>query len=212
MTAAEGMIQIESVRTSETEDRARSTDPVVLAAIREVRAGRIDAFETVMIRTERRVATLAWRILGDAEEVREAIQETFLRVFRHIDRYDESRDFHGWLYRIAVNVCRDLDRRRKRRGIRHAELRDTHQAPEHDRPDLRASRAEEIELLTKAVDQLPAKQRLALILRDIEGLPTNEVAEILGGRPATVRVQVSTARSKVRRLIERWQKERSDEL
>src|SRR5438552_10784412 len=98
-----------------------TADPVMddfedlLASIRTERSGDSHAFEEIMLATERRVASLAWHILGDAEEVKEALQETFLRVFRHLDRYDERRDFFGWLYRIAVNVCRDLDSRRRRR-------------------------------------------------------------------------------------------------
>src|SRR5438128_11381176 len=88
---------------------------ILLANIRAAKAADGRAFENVMIATERRVATLAWRILGDAEEVKEAVQETFLRLFRHLGRYDESRDFFGWLYRIAVNVCRDFEKRRRRR-------------------------------------------------------------------------------------------------
>ncbi|HUJ16295.1 MAG TPA: sigma factor, partial [Thermoanaerobaculia bacterium] len=67
-----------------------------------------------MLRTERRIASVAWHILGNAEDVKEALQETFLRVFRHLGGYDETRDFFGWLYRIAVNVCRDIDSRRRR--------------------------------------------------------------------------------------------------
>src|SRR5919201_6799026 len=86
----------------------------LLANIRAARSGDSRAFEEIMMASERRVASLAWHILGDAEEVKEALQETFLRVFRHLRRYDERRDFFGWLYRIAVNVCRDLDWRRRR--------------------------------------------------------------------------------------------------
>ncbi|HEY3052403.1 MAG TPA: sigma factor, partial [Thermoanaerobaculia bacterium] len=85
---------------------------ILLAAIRAAKSGDHRAFEDLMIATERRVANLSWRILGDAEEVKEAVQETFLRVFRHLERYDEERDFHAWLARITINVCRDLDRRR----------------------------------------------------------------------------------------------------
>src|SRR5436853_5438922 len=156
---------------------------ILLANIRAAKAGDQYAFENVMIATERRVATLAWRILGDAEEVKEAVQETFLRLFRHLGRYDESRDFFGWLYRIAVNVCRDFEKRRRRRtffGI----LPQTAPPPTSTRIDL-----------ARAIDALPPKERLAIILRDVEELPTDEVAAILGSSPATVRVQVSKARA-----------------
>ena len=204
MMAAEAMT--ESCGTNPASDETTSRDLVLLAAIRAVRDGDADAFEIVMKRSERRVASLAWRILGDGEEVREALQETYLRVFRHIQRYDEAREFHAWLFRIAVNVCRDLERRRRKRSERHTELHESHALPERDHPDAVASRSEEIALLTRAVDALPPKQRLAIILRDVEGLPTEEVARILGSRAATVRVQVSTARSKLRSMIERWRR------
>src|SRR3954447_6197387 len=110
-------------------EEPETPDALLLANIRAAKTGDNRAFENVMIATERRVATLAWRILGDAEEVKEALQETFLRVFRHLGRYDERHDFAGWLYRIAVNVCRDLERRRRRR-IFFGRLEET--APPHD--------------------------------------------------------------------------------
>ena len=162
---------------------------ILLANIRAAKAGDHHAFDNVMIATERRVATLAWRILGDAEEVKEALQETFLRVFRHLGRYDERYDFTGWLYRIAVNVCRDLEKRRRRR-IFFGRLEQT--APPHS-----ALRVD----LARAIDALPPKERLAIILRDVEELSTDEVAAILGNSPATVRVQISKAREKLRKWL-----------
>src|SRR4051812_44083079 len=98
-------------------DDPETPDTLLLANIRAAQAGDTRAFENVMMATERRVATLAWRILGDGEEVKEALQETFLRLFRHLGKYDERQDFRGWLYRIAVNVCRDLEKRRRRRAF-----------------------------------------------------------------------------------------------
>src|SRR5213082_85859 len=135
---------------------------ILLANIRAAQAGDHHAFENVMIATERRVATLAWRILGDAEEVKEALQETFLRVFRHLGRYDERYDFAGWLYRIAVNVCRDLEKRRRRRTF-FGRLEQTAPPPNGLRIDL-----------ARAIDSLPPKERLAVILRDVEQLSTEE--------------------------------------
>src|SRR5947209_20410370 len=101
----------------EAATRTSATSPSLLATIRAARDGDEQAFEEIMLASERRVALLAWRILGDAEEVKEATQETFLRVFRHLRRFDETLDFFGWLFRIAVNVCRDIDKRRRRRWI-----------------------------------------------------------------------------------------------
>jgi len=173
-------------------DEPETPPQILLANIRAAKAGDHRAFENVMIATEQRLATLAWRILGDAEEVKEALQETFLRLFRHLGKYDEGQDFFGWLYRIAVNVCRDLDKRRRRRtffGI----------LPKNDQtsPAPTALRID----LARAIDSLPPKERLAVILRDVEQLSTEEVAAILGNSPATVRVQVSKAREKLRKWL-----------
>ena len=94
-------------------DELTTTTPILLATIRAAQHGDSRAFEELMILSERRVANVAWRILGDAEEVKEAMQETFLRVFRHLKRYDETRDFFGWLYRIAVNTAISMKRKQR---------------------------------------------------------------------------------------------------
>src|SRR5687767_6504943 len=101
--------QILEIDEETNEGTGRSACPP-LETIRAAKDGNERAFEEIMLATERRVALLAWRILGDAEETKEAVQETFLRLFRHLRRYDETQDFFGWLFRIVVNVCRDLDR------------------------------------------------------------------------------------------------------
>ena len=172
-------------------DEPLTETSILLATIRAAQHGDSRAFEELMIASERRVANVAWRILGDAEEVKEAMQETFLRVFKHLKRYDEKRDFFGWLYRIAVNVCRDLEQRRRRRRIFTA-LDDA--LPMTTQPRMKDA----VALLRRAIDTLPERERLALILRDIEELSTEDVAEILGNTPATVRVQISKARAKLR--------------
>src|SRR5258708_663762 len=109
----------EALLTHEVEPATRTsaTAPALLAVIRAARDGDERAFEEIMLASERRVALLAWRILGDAEEVKEATQETFLRVFRHLSQFDDQLDFFGWLFRIAVNVCRDIEKGRRRRWI-----------------------------------------------------------------------------------------------
>src|SRR4051812_36587825 len=182
--------------------RSSATSPALLAVIRAARDGDERAFEEIMLASERRVSLLAWRILGDAEEVKEATQETFLRVFRHLRRFDDKLDFFGWLFRIAVNVCRDIEKRRRRRWIFApadeglsvaSNVRGAHELLEA---------RDDAALLTRAIDALPEKERLAIILREVQELPTEEVAAILGSSPVTVRVQVSKARTKLRAWIE----------
>src|ERR1043166_3124004 len=154
-----------------------TTRPILLATIRAAQHGDSRAFEELMILSERRVANVAWRILGDAEEVKEAVQETFLRVWRHLKRYDESRDFFGWLYRIAVNVCRDLDQRRRRRRI-FTPIDDALPLTTEPRTN------DDVELLRRAIDRLPERERLAILLRDIEELSTEDAAGVPRNTPA----------------------------
>ena len=198
MTAAAIVIQEEA--------RDDATPALLLAAIRAAKAGDEQAFEEIMIATERRVAMLAWRITGDAEETKEAVQETFLRLFRHLGRYDETQDFAGWLFRIAVNVCRDTEKRRRRRRI-FSPIDDAHELPSRTASiDDTLMQRDEVELLRRAIDVLPPKEKIAIVLRDVEERSTDEVAKLLGSSPATVRVQVMKARTKIKHWIERWRR------
>jgi len=181
-----------------TDDETRD----LLDLVRAAKEGDERAFEELMIATERRVARLAWRILADADEVKDAVQETFIRLFRNLRRYDESRDFFGWLFRIAVNVCRDRARRQKLRRLFFLPLAHAAQPSFDARLDEAIARRDDAALLTAAIDTLPQKERLAIILREVEELPTDEVASILGNSAATVRVQVSNGRAKIRRWFE----------
>jgi RNA polymerase sigma-70 factor, ECF subfamily len=186
-----------------TDEETAAAESITML-IRAARDGDERAFEEIMILSQRRVASVAWRILGDAEETKEAVQETFLRLFRHLARYDETRDFFGWLFRITVNVCRDLEARRRRRRI-FAPMDDAHEMASAAMPaDDALAQRDDLALLRRAIDALPPKEKLALVLRDVEELSTEEVAAILGSRPATVRVQISKARAKLRQWIDAW--------
>jgi RNA polymerase sigma-70 factor (ECF subfamily) len=170
------------------------------ALVERARLGDAHAFDRLMLETQEKVLSVAWRLLGSREDARDAAQEVYVRVYRHLSRFRAGKDLQGWLYRITVNVCRDAFRRRRRSPIVDVE------APE---PSVRAS-AEETLLLAerrssvlKALDCLPVKERAALVLRDLEGLSSEEVARILGSRPGTVRAQVASARAKIRAHCER---------
>ncbi|PYQ30659.1 MAG: sigma-70 family RNA polymerase sigma factor [Acidobacteria bacterium] len=182
------------------EPETTANTPALLQTIRAARSGDGTAFEEIMVLTERRVAQIAWRILGDAEEVKDAMQETFLRLFRYLGKFDEKKDFVAWLSRITVNACIDL-RRRRRPTAPLPEL--TFDAASiEDVLIQRSNRA----LLTQAIDTLAPRERAAILLRDVEGLPTDEVAAAMGNNIATVRVQLSRARAKLRKIIEGMQR------
>ena len=165
-----------------------TADAVMTNAIaRAAKDGDTAAFEEIMRATERRVAQVAWAILGDTEDVKDAMQETYLRAFRHLRRYDESRDLTAWLVSIAVNVCRDSLKRR--RAV--FEVVDSAQQPRFD----------ERMMLRRAIESLPEGERTAIILHDVEGFTAEEAASAIGNTAATVRVQLSRARAKLRELL-----------
>ena len=193
----------EALVTDEREAQLSSTVTQLLPIIRAAKAGDGAAFEELMLMTERRVAQIAWRILGDAEEVKEAVQETFLRFYRHLGRFDERQELLGWLSRITVNVCRDLLRRgNRRRMFEPLDLQLDHASGAPAADDELARRAE-LAQLRRGIDALPPKERLAVLLRDVEGMETDEVAAALGNSAATVRVQLSKARTKLREWMRR---------
>ena len=192
---------------------AAAADPLAPLVAR-ARAGDAAAFDDLMRATERKVVATAWRLLGDREDVRDAAQEVYLRAFKYLARFREGEDFQAWLYRITVNVCRDAAARRRRAGHATAATDEELERAAADFENLAgandaesdALRAQQRELLRRGLDALPERERAAIVLRDLEGLSTEEVARILNTRPVTVRSQVSSARAKLKVYCERLQR------
>lgn len=159
------------------------------------------AFDQLMIAHQQRVMATAWRMLGNTEDARDAAQEVFLRLYKHLPKYDATQDFSGWLYRIVINVCHDIARKR---GNRHSSFEAEQEAGtlpallSQDNSERAAMQAEEQAILMRALSTLTEKERAAIVLRDLEGIPTPEVAQILGSSATTVRSQISTARTKIK--------------
>lgn len=174
--------------------------------IERARGGDAVAFEQLMIAHQQRVLATAWRMLGNVEDARDAAQEVFLRVYKYLPKYDAQQEFAGWLYRIVINVCHDVARKR---GNRYTSLEAEQEAGQlplllsRDNSERAAIRAEEQAIVLRALATLTEKERAALVLRDLEGVPTEEVARILGSSATTVRSQISTARTKIKQYRDR---------
>ncbi len=178
--------------------------PVSTLAIR-AREGDDGAFDQLMVLTQDRILALAWRLLGSSEDARDAAQETYRRVYRHLALYRPDHDFEGWLYRIAVNVCRDFHRRRGSGTVRSLESeraagRIAEPRSEAD-SEAMACQGERRCLVLRALAALPPRQRAALVLHDLEGMTSGQVARILGSRPGTVRSQLAAARARLKRAF-----------
>ncbi len=180
------------------------------AEVVRAREGDTAAFEELLRRHERLVFGTAWRLLGTVEDAQDAAQEVFLRLYRHLDRLDPERSLSPWLYRVTVNVCNDLGR--KRRTSKSVPLGEADAAAplaaggaESD-PAARLALGEEKRMIAEGLGKLTGKERAALVLRDLEGLTTGEVAKILGSSPTTIRTHVCRARLKLKAFRDRWLK------
>ena len=178
-----------------------ATPSEVARLIALVKSGDLTAFEHLMRLFDSRVFRVSRRLLANDQDAQDAVQEVFLRVHRHLGRFNESANFGNWLYRITVNVCRDLHRKRGARAVPLEHLSITAREPAVPEPDPlgQTLRAEELRFLTAALRRLPDKERAALVLRDLEGLSTKDVASVLRSSETTVRSQISSARGKLKK-------------
>ncbi|HYE75854.1 MAG TPA: sigma-70 family RNA polymerase sigma factor [Blastocatellia bacterium] len=188
-------------------DAERAIAPVN-SLIERAQSGDAAAFDQLMITYQHRVVAVAFRLLGNRDDARDAAQETFLRVYKHLAKFDLKQDFSAWLYRIAINVCRDVARKRVTH-FRTASIEDEIQSGNlnellsTDNTEAAAIQAQQQKIILRALDTLSEKERRALVLRDLEGLSTEEVARILGSSQTTVRSQISTARAKIKAFRDR---------
>ena len=166
--------------------------------------GDANAFEQIIIRYESRVMTLAARLLGSRDDARDVAQEVFLRAFKYLHRADPQKALEPWLLRIAVNVCRDLVRRRVRGQKTFVEGWLAEPIDRSSDPCAGLERKQQRLFLQRALGSLPEKELLAIVLRDIEGLSTADVAAILQSSETTVRSQVSRGRLRLKAAIGRW--------
>ena len=187
---------------SRVSDEELSADAVeVSRLVRLTLRGETTAFEQIIIRYESRVMRLAARLLDSRDDACDVAQEVFLRAFKYLHRADPRKPLEPWLLRITVNVCRDLVRRRVRRQDTFV---DTEMAEPIDRssdPCAGLERKQQRVMLQRALVRLPEKERLAIVLRDIEGLSTSDVAAILQSSETTVRSQVSRGRLRLKAAI-----------
>jgi RNA polymerase sigma-70 factor (ECF subfamily) len=159
------------------------------------------AFEQIIIRYESRVMTLAARLLGSRDDARDAAQEVFLRAFKYLHRADLRKPLAPWLLGIAVNVCRDVLRRRVQRQHAFADAELPDPIDRSSDPCAGLERKQQRVMLQRALERLPEKERLAIVLRDIEGLSTADVAALLQSSETTVRSQVSRGRLRLKAAI-----------
>ena len=162
------------------------------------------AFEELLRQYEKKVYTLCFRMCGNSEDAEEAAQDTFLALWRGIDRFRQESSLSTWIYRLASNACIDLLRRRKKQGSslslddEELFLDAVDSAP---RPQDAVEHREAQKLLQEGLSALPEEYRKVLILREIEGLSYTEIAESASLELGTVKSRISRGRVLLRNFL-----------
>jgi RNA polymerase sigma-70 factor (ECF subfamily) len=169
--------------------------------------GDLDSFNQLVLRWERPIYALAYRVIGREEDARDVAQETFLRAFRALGGFKGQAKFSSWLYRITLNLCRDWIRRERRtpvsqapEGIDIIELAGE-TTPSESIEDL-VSRRQLGRAVGKAMSLLPEEQRTAIILKEYHGLTFQEIAELLDCPLSTVKTRLYQGLSVLRRQLD----------
>ncbi len=177
-----------------------------VALVERHRCGDLQAFDEVYSRFGEMVYNLALRLAGNREEAADLTQEIFLRIYRHLGSFGGRSTLKTWVFRIAINHCRDrlsrhyppmqsIDADPEEGGV---SLADPARGPE----DL-AVAADEGRRVTEGLSRISPVFREAVVLRDLEGLSYEEIAEVLGVRVGTVRSRIARGREHLRTLLEK---------
>lgn len=176
-----------------------------VAAVRQVRAGDKDAFRVLVERHSRSIFRLAYRMTGREQDAEDLVQETFLRAFQQLDRFEARSSFGTWLYRIAVNCSLDLLRKRQQReeplDSMEAEREVTRMA-NGPLPDRLVFSTEIQGRVEAALDRLTPTERAAFVLRHFEEMPIKEVGRTLGLGTSSAKNTLFRGVQKVRRILE----------
>ncbi|MFD0870797.1 MULTISPECIES: RNA polymerase sigma factor SigW [Paenibacillus] len=172
------------------------------------RNGDRKAFAELVDLYKDRIYHLAYRMLSQAHAAEDIVQETFLRVYKNLHRYDEKQKFSTWIYRIATNLCIDQLRKRKANYSLDAEMPDGEGAdwysmlPSDDvSPEGQILLSETQQQIRSAIDMLPEKYKSVVILRYLHDLSLQEIGEVLDMPVTTVKTRVHRGREYLRKRL-----------
>jgi RNA polymerase sigma-70 factor, ECF subfamily len=166
--------------------------------VQKAKAGNSDAFERLVRRYERLVLGLAQRLLLNRDAAKDAAQEVFLKFHRSLPALEEERDPGPWLYRTTTNVCLDAIRKRRDDLPLEAVAEPAATATDAEQTILVQQQKD---IVLNALGTLTPRERAAVVLRDMEGRSTEEVADALGTTETTVRSHLSTGRTKLKQAV-----------
>ncbi len=178
-------------------------------------AGEERAFQELVSRYQSRLLNFIYRTIGDREKAEDLVQEVFIRVYRHIGRFDRSKKFSTWIYTIASNLAKNELRNRSRNPlVLFQTIKKNWQDEERplqfedalSRPDDLYRKRHLRELVEEATSRLPEHHRQVFVLRELEGKSYEEIAEITNCNLGTVKSRLNRARNSFAEIIEPWLK------
>ena len=164
------------------------------------------AFEILIQRFKNPLINYVYRFLGDYDSCVDVVQETFIKVYRYKDNYSSVAKFSTWIYTIAGNLARTEYKRSRRRNLfsinNYGEENKSFEIPdESNRPDVEVDANIKREIIQKALLKVRDSYREAVILRDIQGLSYEEIAEIIGIEVGTVKSRINRGRAELQKLL-----------
>jgi RNA polymerase sigma-70 factor (ECF subfamily) len=196
-----------SEERSPREQLKQLDDSGVVAAFLD---GNKRAFGELVERYQNRLLNFIYRTTGDRERAEDLVQETFIRVYRHLHRFDQTKKFSTWIYTISSNLAKNELRNRSRNPLvlfqtlmknRQADERPLEWEDNTYRPDDLFRKRHLKSQVDAAVDQLPEHHRTVFILREMEGKTYEEIAEITSTNLGTVKSRLNRARNNFAQLI-----------
>ena len=190
------------------EQLRQSDDSAVVTAFL---GGEERAFQELVERYQTRLLNFIYRTIGDRDRAEDLVQEVFIRVYRHLHRFDRSKKFSTWVYTIASNLAKNELRNRSRsplvlfqtiQGSSDEEDRPVQFEDTTARPDDMYRKRHLRELVEQTVSQLPEHHRQVFVLRELEGKSYEEIAEITDCNLGTVKSRLNRARSAFAAIIE----------
>ena len=170
--------------------------------VERFQGGESDAFDEIVDRCRVRVYNLAYRFTHNCEDALDVSQEVFIKVFRSLDKLNDSSAFDAWLRRVTINACMDhLRRRPNEQMLEVFSCLNQEYITGSERTDGPVENGELRRMIARAVDQLPRRQKKVFILRHYEGLALKEIAETLNCSLGTVKAHLFRATRRMRKLL-----------
>jgi RNA polymerase sigma-70 factor, ECF subfamily len=178
--------------------------------VAEFLAGERRGFNELVSRYQSRLVNFIYRTIGDRERSQDLVQETFIRVYRHLHRFDQSKKFSTWIYTIASNLAKNELRNRSRNPLVlfqtikknwEADNRPLEWEDNTYRPDDLFRKRHLKEMVDQAVAQLPEHHRVVFVLREMEGKTYEEISDITGVNLGTVKSRLNRARNNFAQLV-----------